>query len=142
MTATLTPKKQLLVDFLREVWSEGKVEAVSKYLSSTYTIHNDPGDPWHGQALSQDGFRERLVTSRAAAPDQVFTVERMVEDGADIAVAWTWKGTHLGDLPGMPATGKPLNMTGLTIYDFVDSRLAGHWQVADRLSIYQQIMSA
>ena len=30
-------------------------------------------------------------------------------------------------------------MSGLTLYSFDGDRLSGHWQVADRLSIYRQL---
>jgi len=33
-------------------------------------------------------------------------------------------------------------MTGLTIYMFDGTRLSGHWQVADRLSVFQQLTQA
>lgn len=131
--------KQFLQAFIDRVWSNGEVDAVDAFLAPTYTIHRDPGDPWDGETLDIAGFKERLVKSRAAAPDQRFTVEQMVEEGDRIAVAWSWQGTHLGDLPGVPATGRAITMTGMTIYAFEDGRLAGHWQIADRLSVYRQI---
>ena len=37
-------RKQLLVDFLREVWDEGNAEACEEFLAPLYTIHHDPGD--------------------------------------------------------------------------------------------------
>ncbi len=116
------------------------VQAVEEFIADRYTIHNDPGDPWHGQTLTRDGFADRLVTSRAAAPDQVFTVVDMIEEGDRIAVTWTWTGTHLGDLPGLPATGRRIEMTGATVYGFdAEDRLTGHWQIADRLGVYRQL---
>lgn len=132
-------RKQVLANFLKDVWTDGKAEAVDQYLSETYVIHNDPGDPWDGQTLSIDGFKDRLVQSRAMAPDQAFHVEKMVEEDDQIAAAWTWSGTHLGDIPGIPATGRKIKMSGLTIYQFNGDRLSGHWQVADRLSVFQQL---
>ena len=30
-------------------------------------------------------------------------------------------------------------MSGLTIYYFDGARLSGHWQIVDRLSVYQQL---
>lgn len=138
-TAGLSPRKAVLAAFLERVWSQGSPEAVDEFIADAYTIHNDPGDPWDGQTLSREGFRARLVTSRAVAPDQRFEPVEMIEEGDRIAVSWRWTGTHLGDLPGLPATGRALRMTGLTIYSFDGDRLSGHWQLADRLGIYQQI---
>ena len=54
-------------------------------------------------------------------------------------MAWTWKGTHIGDIAGIPATGRPIRMSGLTIYYFKKRMLVGHWQIADRLGVYRQI---
>lgn len=131
--------KAVLAAFLQDIWTDGKVEAVDQYLAEAYTIHNDPGDPWDGQTLSIAGFKDRLVQSRAMAPDQVFHVEKMIEEGDQVAAAWRWSGTHLGDIPGFPASGRKITMSGLTIYAFEGSRLSGHWQVADRLAIFQQL---
>lgn len=135
----ISQNQPILINFLEDVWNQGRVEAVDHYLSSSYTIHHDPGDPWDGKTLSIDAFKDRLVQSRAMAPDQTFTIERMVEEGQAIAVGWTWSGTHLGDIPDIPATGRHITMSGLTIYDFEGDRLCGHWQVADRLSVFQQL---
>jgi len=136
---TNTSNKEILANFLKDIWTDGRVECVSKYLADTYTIKHDPGDPWDGKVLTVEGFKERLVQSRAMAPDQVFTVVRMIEEHGCIAVAWTWHGTHLGDIPGIPATGKKIKMSGLTMYEFEGSRISGHWQIADRLSVFQQL---
>ncbi|MEX0286855.1 MAG: ester cyclase [Paracoccaceae bacterium] len=132
-------QKAILTAFLDRIWSQGDATAVPEFIAAQYTIHHDPGDPWDGQTLDPAGFADRLVRSRAAAPDQVFTPVRMLEDGASVAVFWTWAGTHLGDLPGAPATGRRITMSGATLYDFEDGLLTGHWQIADRLSVWQQI---
>ncbi len=134
-----SPRKRLLADFLARVWGAADDAAVAAYVANCYTIHNDPGDPWEGQTLSRAGFIERLHHSRAVAPDQQFTPLEMIEEGDRVAVAWSWVGTHVGDLPGLPATGRTLRMTGLTIYGFADDRLNGHWQIADRLGVYRQM---
>ena len=137
----MTDLKPRLSGFLTDIWSKGRVERVPDYVGETYHIQHDPGDPWAGQILTQDGFCDRVVTSRAAAPDQVFTPVEMVQDDRRVAVAWTWAGTHLGDLPGFPASGQAITLSGLTVYYF-DGRdmLTGHWQIADRLGIAQQLM--
>ena len=135
----MTNRKQILTEFLARVWGDGEAEAVDEFVADAYTIRNDPGDPWEGRTLDREGFRQRLVQSRAVAPDQRFTPVEMIEEGDRVAVAWTWEGTHLGDMPGVPATGRKISMTGLTVYFFEGDRLCGHWQVADRLGVYRQM---
>lgn len=133
--------KSRLANFLSDIWTNGRLDLIPRYVGDHYLIHHDPGDPWDGQLLNQKGFRDRVANSRAAAPDQVFTPVDMVAEGQRVAVAWTWTGTHLGDLPGFPASGRSLSMSGLTVYRFDGwDMLTGHWQIADRLGVAHQLM--
>jgi hypothetical protein len=49
--ADSTRKKEILKAFIREVWSEGNLDAVDKYLAPRYTLFHDPGDPWDQKEL-------------------------------------------------------------------------------------------
>lgn len=136
------PRKQRLADFIRRVWDEGDLDAAGEFLAPAYAIHHDPDDPWDGQTLDLTGFMERVRLSRSAFPDQSFDTQAMYADGDAVVMTWLWTATHRGDLPGFPATGKPVRMSGATVYSFdADDRLTGHWQIADRLSIYQQLQA-
>ena len=138
-----TLRKEVIATFLEEVWSRGEVDACDLLVGATYTVRHDPGDPWDGRCLTREEFKDRVRMSRAPFPDQRFHIQSLIEDEGKVAVAWTWTATHLGDFPGFPASGRALNMSGLTIYDFDQSGLiAGHWQVSDRLGIFQQLQAA
>jgi len=130
----------MLAEFLDRVWSAGEIDASDRYLADSYTIHHDPGDPWEGRTLDLAAYTERARLSRAPFPDQRFAVQAMFEDGDDVVVTWLWSATHAGDYPGFPATGKRISMSGATVYYFdTRDRLTGHWQIADRLGVYQQL---
>lgn len=138
----MSDRKARLTAFIEAVWNQGQAEAVPNYLAPAYTIHHDPGDPWEGQTLDPAGFAARLLQSRAPFPDQRFTVLRMAEDADAVIMTWTWEATHLGDFPGFPATGKIIRMSGATAYGFdMQDRITGHWQIADRLGVFQQLQA-
>ena len=63
----------------------------------------------------------------------------MIEDGHKVAITWHWEATHLGDIPGFPATKKTVRMSGATVYYFDGARISGHWQITDRLGVFQQL---
>ncbi len=132
-------RKEILTRFVREVWSEGDVEASDRYIAPRYTIHHDPGDPWEGRELDLAGYKERVAKSRAAFPDQRFDIQELFADGNAVVMTWRWAGTHRGDVPGFPATGRTIRMSGATVYYFDGDRLTGHWQIVDRLGVYQQL---
>lgn len=131
--------KAILREFTREVWSEGDIEASDKYIAPKYTIHHDPGDPWEGKELELAGYEERVKTLRAAFPDQHFEIQGLFADGDAVLMIWFCSATQKGDIPGFPATGKQIEMSGATVYYFAGSRLTGHWQITDRLGVYRQL---
>ena len=63
----LSARKRQLADFLDRVWGKADMSAVDTHVADSYTIHNDPGDPWHGQTLDRAGFKNRLLRSRGGA---------------------------------------------------------------------------
>ena len=133
-------RKKLLASFIEEVWSQGRIAACDDFVGETYIIRHDPGDPWDGQTLSRDGFKERVRTSRGPFPDQRFTLVSILEEGDAVVIAWTWAASHKGDIAGFAASGAHLTMSGLTLYDFDgENRIRGHWQVVDRLGVFQQL---
>lgn len=135
--------KATLTDFLRRVWSEGDVEAAEGYVAAHYAIAHDPGDPWDGQTLDLAGFKNRVRISRASFPDQRFNIQGLYADDDTVVATWLWSGTHLGDVGPFPASGHSIRMSGATAYAFDgDERLAGHWQITDRLGVFQQLHAA
>ncbi len=131
--------KEILTQFILEVWSGGDIEASDKYIAPKYTIHHDPGDPWDKKELDLAAYKERVRLLRAAFPDQRFDIQGLFADGDAVVVTWFWVGTHLGDIPGFPASGRQIAMSGATVYYFDGNLLTGHWQITDRLSVFQQL---
>ena len=118
-------------------WSRG---CRDELVAPSYRIEHDPGDPWEGKVLNLDTFKKRVVHSRAVFPDQSFHIKSLLEDNGQVAVSWFFNGTHKGDLPGLPGTNNPVNVSGLTIYYFdIDGKITGHWQIIDRLGFLKQI---
>jgi predicted ester cyclase len=131
--------KDILTAFIEEVWNAGNIDASDKYIAPKYTIHHDPGDPWEKRELDLAGYKERLRISRAPFPDQRFNIQDLVVEGNTAIMTWLWSATHKGDIPGFPATGNNIKMSGATVYYFDGGRLTGHWQIADRLGVFMQL---
>ncbi len=129
----------LLRRFMEEVWNTGNPARADDFLADTYTIHSDPGDPWDGQTLTRDGFKERLLASRGPFPDLRFELGNAVSEGDRVAICWTMRGTQTGTLAGRGPTGRAIRVQGMTVYYFSQGRITGHRQVVDRLGVAQQL---
>jgi len=131
--------KQTLSQFMDQVWNQGNYDQIPKFVAPQYEIKNDPGDQWNGQVIDNETFKERVAYSRNAFPDLNFTIQEMVVEDDRVAASWIMSGTHMGDLPQLPATGRKFSITGITIYYFEDGKVSGHWQAFDQLGFLSQI---
>jgi steroid delta-isomerase-like uncharacterized protein len=137
----MVSSEAIVTELYDRVWSTGNYQAIQSLVAAHYAIHSDPGDPWEGQTLDHQTYQERVQYSRSAFPDLVFTVHQTVGTEHHVAVRWSATGTHLGRLRGLSATGKRLTFTGQTIYEVTQERVAGHWQVVDRIGFMHQLRS-
>jgi steroid delta-isomerase-like uncharacterized protein len=123
---------------IEEVWNQGKVAVVDELFAPNY-IHHDPDRP---TIRTREDFKRYVTTTRSAYPDFHLTIEDLVAEGEQVVMRWTWRGTNTGDLvipTHIPATGKQVTVTGITISRVVSGKCVEDWHVADYLGMYQQL---
>src|SRR5271156_1154820 len=123
--------------WFQEVWNEGRIETVHELLSpnAVATGQAGPNAVMHGPADFVPFF-ERI---RGAFPDIHVTVEDAYADQDKVAVRWSATMTHSGDHLGMPASHKPVRITGTTIVRIVEGQVVEGWDNWDQLGMMQQI---
>ena len=126
---------------MKEIWNSGNFNNLTEHVSPQYKVINDPGDQWNGKILNHDEFKKRIMYSRNAFPDLFFDIQDVIEGDNKIATHWVMSGTHHGDLPLLPATGKKFNISGITFYYFIEGKISGHRQAFDRLGFLMQIQA-
>lgn len=83
--------------------------------------------------MGPEGLKEFAAAWRRAFPDWHSTLEEMVAEGDVVAGRWTGRGTHRGELQGIPATGKAVEAPGVVFYRFAGGRIVefrGHFDIA------------
>ena len=63
----------------------------------------------------------------------------MIAEGGKVLVRLRVKGTHGGDLMGVPATGRAIDIGVLDLFRIEDGRLVEHWALLDNLGLLRQI---
>jgi steroid delta-isomerase-like uncharacterized protein len=76
---------------------------------------------------------------RAAFPDLHFAIEDQIAEGDKVVTRYTFSGTQQGPLMGIPATGKHVSITGISIYRVVNGKMQAAWIEYDMLGLMQQI---
>jgi predicted ester cyclase len=56
-----------------------------------------------------------------------------------IVARFVQRGRHDGELMGVPATGRDVELNGITILAFRDGRVTERWAVADMLGLLMQL---
>jgi steroid delta-isomerase-like uncharacterized protein len=88
-----------------------------------------------GRAQIAEVYARLLI----AIPDAAVKVERMVAEGDTVVVEWTLRGAHQGRLLGIPATGRPITVTGVSIIRFRDGAPVADTRVWDLAGLLRQI---
>lgn len=118
------------------VWNQGKVERLGEFYAEDVVRHvPERPAPIVGLAANQAYIRDL----RAAFPDSRTETVRMLGEGDWLAVQWVWTGTQTGDLPGLPATGKPVRVEGVSLIRHANGRAVEIWDFDDQFGMLQQL---
>jgi steroid delta-isomerase-like uncharacterized protein len=128
-------KKQFVRLWFEEVWNKGRADAIDE-LAAVNTVVHGLGDVMRGP----EGFKPFHSAFRDAFPDIQVTVDDVICEGDMVAARWTAKGTHRGAGLGFGATGRTMQVTGMTFARIdADGRLCEGWNSFDRLGMLQQL---
>ena len=86
-----------------------------------------------------DGIKRRIAEWRAAFPDWQFTIEDMLAEGTSLMTRCTVRGTHLGELFGLPPTGKQVAYTEILICRIAGGVIVEQSVLIDRLGLLQEL---
>ncbi len=75
----------------------------------------------------------------AGFPDIHFEILDTIADGEKVAMRFQVTGTHKGEFQGIPATGRAMNVQGMTILHFGGGKLVERWNQFDQMSLMQQL---
>jgi steroid delta-isomerase-like uncharacterized protein len=118
-----------------EVWNQGKLVVADEIYDASFVAHG------FGVELppGPEGFKQFVSAYRSAFPDIHFTIEDQFAEGDRVVARWTARGTHKGELMGIPATGKPVVVTGIDIYHIRSGKAVESWVNWDALGMMQQL---
>ena len=94
------------------------------------------------QYISDPELRRFIGGFEAGFPSYELQVEDMIAESDKVVVRATFRGKHLGEVRGVPATGKIVTFPVIIIYQLGDGKILRHWLASDTLSLAQQIGAA
>jgi predicted ester cyclase len=92
-----------------------------------------------GGSADVAGYKQVGEMFLAAFPDISTEVIEQIEEGDKVVSYVMWSGTQTGPLLSIPPTGKKFRSEGITIDRVVDGKIAERHEVADLMTMMQQL---
>ena len=125
--------------FFEEVCNARRLEVAGELFAADHHYY-DPSIP--GVADGPAGITQEMgpvVPYQAAFSDARWYVEDMIAEGDMVVTRWVGRGTQDGDLPGIPAAGRSVEVPGIWMQRIANGKIVESWQVWDTLRMLQQL---
>ncbi|MEV6635018.1 ester cyclase [Actinoplanes sp. NPDC051470] len=127
-----TPGRQL-ADLFVEMTNTHNPDLVEKFVAENYLNHND------FVADGREANRQFWAAFFTGLPDVTVTMEDLIIAGDRVVGRFVYRGTHTGDLLGIPASGQPVEMRSIDIWRVQDGLFVEHWDQLNLMQMFQQI---
>lgn len=121
--------------FVEEGWNAGNMDVLDELLAPDFVNH-DPANPASSDA---QGMKQEVAAQHSAFPDMHVSTEDMVAQGDRVAKRSTFRGTHTGEWHGIPATGKQITVSTLSLYRIEGGKIQEIWWGYDVFGVLQQM---
>ena len=121
--------------FFEELCNQRNGAVADEIVSADYVSHGPQAPPAEGP----EGVRARIAIYQDAL-DGYWELQEVLSAGEDrVVVRWIGRGTHTGELMGIPATGATIACDATTIFRITGGKIAEEWTVWDALGLLQQV---
>jgi predicted ester cyclase len=94
-----------------------------------------PGQP----PMDRAAFEHVLVGFGAGFPGYTFEIHDQIAQGDLVFNRVTWRGIHGGEFAGVPATGRPIELSGINMFKVKDGHVVEQRAELDFFGLLQQI---
>ncbi len=112
----------------------GNADILDEFLAPDFVEHN----PFPGLPPTREGWKQAFEGFVAGAPGY-HVIEDLIAEDDKVVGRITAYGTHTGDLFGIPATGKPIRVSGIAIWRIRDGKIVEHWHETDQMDLMHQL---
>jgi steroid delta-isomerase-like uncharacterized protein len=132
---TIDQNKKTVTAFIDALFTKGDLGAIDEYLAEGFVNH----DPPFGVPADREGMREAGAMFRAAFPDWHSEIGILVGEGDLVVEHFTASGTQQGEILGVPASDRTVDLPGINIWRVRDGRITERWGRLDDLGLLRQL---
>jgi len=129
----MTTAAQQLADIYVTMLNTHDPDLVDRFVAQHYINHNP------AVADGREANRQFWTGFFAAMPDLSATMEDLVISGDRVVGRFVYRGTHTGELMGIPASGNAVEMRSIDIWRVQDGMFVEHWDELNLMEVFQQV---
>jgi steroid delta-isomerase-like uncharacterized protein len=127
--------KAIVRRMIEQVWNERRVDLIEEFYTEDVIQHivgisSKPG---------LESVRSATSMILNAYPDLQHAIDDEIAEGEKVVNRWTMTSTHPGELNGVPAAGKPVIQSGVSIFHLSNARVDEFWLLTDSPKLMQQL---
>lgn len=126
--------KTIVRRFYEEVFNQGREEVIDEIISPDYLDygHEPPGE-------GPEGAKQDYRSATSVFSNTHYTLDELIATGDRVIAQWTGTYVHSGDFAGIPATGKSVSLTGISIYRIANGQIRETRNAVNWLGLLQQL---
>jgi steroid delta-isomerase-like uncharacterized protein len=125
--------KTIARGYIEQVWNQKRLDLLDQYLAEDIVHHDAPG------LTDRESIRNFIGTFLNSFPDTHIKIEDEIAKGNLVVHRVTSSGTQRGEFMGIPASGKQISVTTISIFRISGGKISELWGVSDSLTMMQQI---
>ncbi|KMO41940.1 hypothetical protein VQ02_04510 [Methylobacterium variabile] len=100
-------------------------------------VRHDPGLDF--TVRGPEGVRRLGEVLHCGVTELALPIDEVIAEGDRVLVRLRFRGRHTGDLMGLPASGRSVDIAVMDLFRIVDGRLVEHWALLDNLGLLKQV---
>ncbi len=129
----MSEENKAIIRRLLEIVNAHDLEKLGEVIADDVVTHGET----EGVGLAP--LVEQTRAYIAAFPDLQFTLEDLIAEGDRVVSRATIRGTHEGELQGIPPTGREIEIGDVDIYRVQQGKIVELWAGPDRFAMLQQL---
>jgi steroid delta-isomerase-like uncharacterized protein len=119
-----------------QVWGRGELDIIDELASPELSVLY----PVFPRAIKGIvAFKQHLTKFRSAFGDRDVQIDEEIAEGGNVALLFSFSAAHQADYMGIPATGRRLEWTGITIYHIAGEKVVEKRGEEDYLGVFRQL---
>ena len=131
---SIDDNKAIVRRFVDEIFVQGRKETVDELLADDFVGHT-----WPSTGNPRADLKGAIDRTSKGLADPVFTIEDVIAEGDRVAVRLTAAATQVGELMGMPPSGKRYEIGEIHVFRLRDGQVVEHWHQFEQMKMMEQL---